>query len=145
MAFFGVFGGNREARACFEERAAYLFAPALHFSIDGKVAFCHDEAKTLEELARNARFLFVASASPTNVVLGRDRLALLYRRYGKRLRRYIPCPSSFALYDARGGFLLLGGTHGVKCFAEELSGAILFSSDPYLLRAPTPLDLALLK
>lgn len=145
MAFFGVFGGSREARARFEGRTVFLSAPALHFSIDGRVALCHDGAKTLEELAiANAPF-FVATACPHQAKLGSERLPLLFRRYGKRFKRYIPCPCAFALYDAKRTMLFLGGTHGEKCFMEEMDGAILFSSLPDLLREPIPVDFAILK
>lgn len=145
MAFFGVWGSNREARTRFERLALYLTCPTLHFSLDGRTAFCHDGARTLEELALPTASLFVGTASVGRVLIARSTLTALYRRYGKHLRRYITCPASFALYDAKRGMLLLGGTRGEKCYIEEAEGAVFFSSTPDLLRASVAVDLALLK
>lgn len=145
MAFFGVFGGSREARARFEGRTVFFTAPALHFSLDARVALCHDGATTLDELAYTKPPFFAATACPHQAKLGGERLSLLFRRYGKRLRRHIPCPCAFALYDPRRAILLLGGAHGEKCFIDHEEGAIFFSSDPWLLREPIPVDLAILK
>ena len=145
MAFFGVFGSKKEERARFDVRSAYLSAPALHYSVDGRVAFCHDGARTLEELVGIARFFFATTASNTPVQLGSETLTFLYRRYGKRLRSHVPCPCSFALYDVKRGVLLLGGAQGEKCFLEEINGAYLFSSVPELLRSPVAVDFAILK
>ena len=145
MAFFGVLGAKKEARARFEERASYLYAPALHFSIDGRVAICHDEGEGLEALAARSPLFFVATASKNHVAQSGERLIGFYRRYGRRLRRHITCPTAFALYDVRRGALLLGGTEGEKCYVEEAEGAIFFSSDPWLLRAPIPIDFGILK
>ncbi|MBE6656746.1 MAG: hypothetical protein E7609_07810 [Ruminococcaceae bacterium] len=145
MAFFGVFGGEGGARSRFERRAEYLSSPTLHYSLDGKTALCYDGARTLEELDFPMPSLFVATAPRGDIKLGRITLATLYRRYGKHLRRYVSCPSSFALYDAKRGRLLLGGTHGEKCYIDETDGALFFSSDPTLLRAPTPIDFGILK
>ena len=145
MAFFGVFGEGREARAHFEQRALYLFCPSIHFSLDGRVALCHDGAKTLEELVLFSPSLFAGTASHGHITLARSTLATLYRRYGKRLYRRLSSPASFALYDAKRGTLLLGGVHGEKCYIEESDGALFFSSVPTLLRAPIPIDLAILK
>ena len=145
MAFLGVFGESGEARAHFSVRADYLCAPVMHFSLDGRVSICYDGAKTLEELAiANAPF-FAATACPHQAKLGSERLSSLFRRYGKRFKRYIPCPCAFALYDAKRTMLFFGGTHGEKCFMEEMDGAILFSSLPDLLREPIPVDFAILK
>ena len=145
MAFLGVFGESREARAHFSVRADYLCAPVMHFSLDGRVSICYDGAKTLEELASLPRAFFIATAGDGSITLTRAALADLYRRYGKRLRRRIACPTSFALYDAKRGILLLGGTHGEKCYMEEQNGAIFFSSVSTLLRNPIPVDFAILK
>ena len=145
MAFFGVFGESREARARFEGRAVYLSASALHFSIDGRVALCHDSAKTLDALARSSYLFFVATSSEGRASLGGERLSLLFRRYGKRLRPHIPCPCAFALYDPKRGMLFLGGAHDEKCFMEVEGDTVFFSSDPHLLRFPIPVDFAILK
>ena len=145
MAFFGVWGSNREARTRFERLAFYLSRPVLHFSLDGRAAICHDGASTLEELSLPAASLFVGTASEGRVLVARSTLTALYRRYGKHLRRHITCPSAFALYDAKRGVLLLGATEGEKCYIEESHGAIFFSSARSLLRAPVPIDFALLK
>ena len=145
MAFFGVFGAGGAQRACFDMRAHYLCAPALHFSIDGRVALCHDMGVSPTDLLALHPALFVATAAEDRVSLGIATVAVLYRRYGKRLRRHLALPSAFAVYDARRGSLLLGGTGGKKCYLEEVDGTLFFSSEPCLLRAPVPIDLALIK
>ena len=145
MAFFGVFGDSAAARRVFDTRASYLCAPALHFSLDGRVALCYAGSASLSALFTESPSLFVATATKGGATLGNDTLTLFYRRYGKRLRRHLPLPTAFALYDARRARLLLGGTEGEKCFLEEGGDALFFSSDPTLLRTPVALDFAVLK
>lgn len=144
-SFFGLFGGTAKARAIAEERAAYLFSPALHFSIDGVVALCHGGG----ELPPNAALkssLFLAAATPyANGAVTLENLERLYKRYGKKLRKRIPTPLAFALYDSKKGRLLLGGSMGRKCFLEEREDGILFSSERDLLRSPIAVDLAVFK
>ena len=145
MAFFGVFSERSEARARFERRAPYLCAPVLHFSLDGRAALCHDCGAALALCHPPPSSLFVAAAARGNIATSVAALAHLYRKYGKKMRRHLPAPAAFAVYDARKGALLLGGAKGEKCYIEEASGALFFSSEPYLLRAPIPVDLALIK
>ena len=145
MAFFGVFSDKSEARARFEGRAHYLYAPVLHYSMDGRVALCHDAGRSLTELLCTHPALFVATAAGEQVSLGGATVAGFYKRYGKRFRRYLPAPAAFAVYDAHKGALFLGGAKGEKCYLEEADGALFFSSEPRLLRSPIPVDLALLK
>ncbi len=145
MAFYGVFSGSSAARARFEGRAPYLCAPALHFSLDGRVALCHDRIASLSALLNATPSLFVATAARGGLSVGCASVVQLYRKYGKKMRRYLPVPAAFALYDAKRGSLLLGAAKGEKCYLEETGGAIFFSSEPYLLRAPIPVDLALIK
>ena len=144
MAFFGVFMGNARARARFEARCAYLCEPILHFSLDGCVALCHgmwgDAAEPLP-----SPHLFLATAARGAERVSPETLARLYARYGKHLRACLPSLVSFALYDSRGGILLLGGTGGCKCYLEQTEEEVWFSSHPHLLRAPVPVDLARLR
>ncbi len=141
MAFFGVWGEGREARAHFDARAAYLYAPVLHFSLDGRLALCDGAHKdTLSP--RIYPHLFLATATHSSVAVTPDTLASLYRKHGKALRAHLVTPTVFALYDSKKGRLLLGGTHGEKCFIEAQGNSILFSSAPHLLRRPMAVDLA---
>ena len=141
MGFFGVWGEDREARARVDTRAAYLYAPVLHFSLDGRIALCDGtRADTLSP--RIYPHLFLAAATHSSVAVTPDTLASLYRKYGKALRPHLSLPTAFVLYDSKKGRLLLGGTHGEKCFIEAQGNSILFSSAPHLLRHPVPVDFA---
>ena len=143
MAFFGVWGEDREARARFDARAAYLYAPVLHFSLDGRLALCHGTHKD-PWLPVSHTHLFLATATRSPVAVTPDTLASLYRKHGKALRARLSSPTAFALYDSRKGRLLLGGTAGEKCFMEASGDTFFFSSEPYLLCRPIPVDFACL-
>ena len=143
MSFFGVFGEG-SVRALAEERAAYLCAPVLHFSIDGCLSLAYGEREDRLS-ATSYPHLFAATASRNRTAsVGIATLSRLYLRYGKRFYSRIPAPAAFALYDSRRSTLYLGGTGGERCYVEAEGNAVFFSSDPSLLRAPVAVDYAVL-
>ena len=144
MAFLGLFMGDACARARFDARCAYLCAPILHFSLDGRLSLCH---ATREDTVAPLLYphLFLATAACGAERVSHETLARLYLCYGKRLRERIFSPTAFALYDSRKGLLLLGATGGCKCYIEQTEEGVWFSSLPHLLRAPVSVDLARLR
>ena len=140
MAFFGAFG-ERAGYSLVDTRAAYLFYPVLHFSLDGRLSLAY--GKRDDEMSANAYpHLFAATAAKSGrISLSPQTLSRLYHRYGKRFYKHIPSPTAFALYDSRRGALYLGGMGGEKCYVEAVGKHILFSSEADLLRAPTAVDI----
>ena len=139
MAFFGCFGEDPDGRRIFNMRAEYLFAPMLHYSMDGVMALCYSIKEAF--LPVSDPWLFVATAGDgKGITVGRDTVRRIYRRYGKRLYAHIPFATAFAVYDSRKGKLFLGGTRGETCFIEQVGETLFFSSDPLLLRSPSALE-----
>ena len=140
MAFFGVFGESKAVRRIFDTRASYLYAPVLHFSLDGRMALCYGA----EENSFSARLyphLFAAASAHSSVQLSIETLVALYQRHGKKLRTHLPFSAAFAVYDSRCGRLTLGGMGEEKCFLESVENSLFFSSESYLLRSPITVDL----
>ncbi|MBQ9736457.1 MAG: hypothetical protein IJV96_06715 [Clostridia bacterium] len=141
MAFVGCFGSISKSCLLLQARAAHLCEPVLH------LAFC--DAFSLAYTTPQPppafpipRFSVAADGGGADTPLN---LSRLYLQYGRHLRRHIPTPLAFVLYDAKCGALLLGATGGRRFYFEEEGGAVWFSSDPALLRAPCAAELALIK
>ena len=139
MAFFGCFGTDLCARRIFETRAQYLCAPILHYSLDGLVALCYGEKEFSHAYdTRESRFFIATESKEKAISISEGTVARLYRRYGKRLAEHMPWQTAFSVYDSKKGVLMLGGAQGAVCFTEYVRDVLFFSSDPTLLRDPTP-------
>ena len=139
MSFFGVFGEGR-ARALAESRAIYLCSPVLHYSLDGLITLVYGKRDESVSAARYPYIFAATSPQSPEFSVSTQTVSRLYFRYGKHFGKHLAYPMAYALYDSRRATLYLGGTCGEKCYLEAWDNAILFSSDPHLLRAPVAVD-----
>lgn len=139
MGFLGVWQGSGRARIAIERRANYLYASELRLSLDHRVLLCYD----CEGHIDLPPHLFCATAN-AGYLPSADRTALMYYRHGRRFLCHLPDGRAVALYDSRKGRLYLYSGGG-GLFLEETGEGILFSTERRLLRAPHPVDVAILK
>ena len=145
MAFVGFFGSAPDAARHLHTRASYLYAPLLHLSLSGTFALAYTTDACTELSSFPIPRLTVALDGACGGQESLLNLSRLYLHYGRHMRHRLLAPITFAICDARKNLVLLGATHGRRCYIEEEERGFWFSSHAHLLRAPCPAELAVLK
>ena len=145
MAFIGFFGDTPDAVHRLHVRASYLYAPVLHLSLSGAFALAYSTDACTELSIFPISRLTVALGGACGGQESLLNVSRLYLHYGRRMRHRLLAPVAFAICAARKNLVLLGATEDRRCYIEEEERGFWFSSDPALLRAPCPVELAILK